>query len=106
MSAGRGPLRSCPPGGGVSAIFAAPPSTGLSSFGPPCPAAGMHRRLGQHSEDTRLSPRIGPVTKGGVEVCVLGLPFGGHLLPLGTCVPEVDRQIPVRILRVAQQGGA
>jgi hypothetical protein len=66
----------------------------------------MHRRLGQHSEGTHLSPGLGPVTKVGFQVRVLGLAFGQHLLPLGFCVPEVDRQIPPRILRVAQQGGA
>jgi len=66
----------------------------------------VHRRLGQHSEDAHLSLRLGPVSKGGVQIRVLGLAFGQHLLPLGQCVPEVDRQIPPRILRVAQQGGA
>jgi len=67
---------------------------------------GVHRRLGEHPEDTHLSPGLGPVSKGGVQVRVLGLAFGQHLLPLGLCLPEVDRQIPPRILRVAQQGGA
>jgi hypothetical protein len=60
----------------------------------------VHRRLSQHSEDTHLSPGLGPVGKGGIQIRVLGLAFGQRLLPLGFCVPKVDRQIPPRILRV------
>jgi len=69
---------------------------GLSSLASPCSATGAHRRLGQHAEDTHLSFGLGPLTKGGLQVRVLGLAFGQRLLPLGLCLSEVDRQIPLK----------
>ncbi|KPK90785.1 MAG: hypothetical protein AMJ88_15360 [Anaerolineae bacterium SM23_ 63] len=91
-------MRWRPPGESASASCSAAAS--------PYSATGAHRRLGQHTEDTHLSLRLGPLTISGLQVRVLGLAFDQRLLPLGLALPEVDRQIPPWILRVAQHGGA
>jgi hypothetical protein len=80
--------------GPQSTITSAAAATGLSSLASPCSAMGAHRRLGQQPEDTHLSLRLGPLTKGGLQVRVLGLAFGQRLLPLGPCLPEAVRTGP------------